>query len=213
MSTLTGENMETVLYSFAPQDRSGKIRWLLKELEVPFEVKALDGEKSENRQADFLSISPLGMVPTLKNGDATLFESGAIAIYLTEKMTSQKCLAPALHSPRRGDFLKWVVFATASLDPLLVKVFRTKGMTEEEKKNHLDGIYSEFRETAAQLERILSESKFVVGGEFSAADIMLAQHLDWAESAGFLKTHPTLMDYLARLKQRPACVESCVFQK
>jgi glutathione S-transferase len=205
--------METTLYSFAPQDRSGKIQWLLKELESPFRIRTLDGDKNEHKTPEFMSISPLGLVPALQYGDATLFESGAIAIYLTEKMTSTKCLAPGLDSPHRGDFLKWVLFATTSLDPLLVKVFRTKEMSEEERKNHLDGIYSEFQRTAVLLEQILSQSQFVVGGEFSAADIMLAQPLDWANTTGLLEKHPILQDYLGRLKLRPACIESCIFQK
>lgn len=205
--------METTLYSFAPQDRSGKIQWLLKELEIPFNLKILDGEKNEHKAPEFTSISPLGLAPALQHGDSTLFESGAIAIYLTEKMTSAKCLAPGLDSPHRGDFLKWVLFSTASLDPLLVKVFRTKGMSEEDRKNHLESIYSEFKGTALMLEQILSQAQFVSGGEFSAADIMLAQPLDWANTAGLLENHPILKDYLLRLKQRPACVESGVFQK
>ncbi len=63
------------------------------------------------------------------------------------------------------------------------------------------------------LEKILSQAQFVVGGEFSAADIMLAQPLDWADTAGFLEKHPVLRDYLLRLERRPACVDSGVFQK
>ena len=119
--------MNTVLYSFAPQDRSGKIRWLLKELDTDFEIKTLDGEQEENKKSIYSSISPMGLVPAIHHEGETLFESGAIAIYLSEKNNSKKSLAPLVGSPYRAEFLKWVIFATATLDPLLIKVFKTKG--------------------------------------------------------------------------------------
>ena len=204
--------MITTLYSFAPQDRSGKVRWLLKELEVDFDVKTLNGEENEHKQSHYTSVSPMGLVPAIIYEGQTIYESGAIAIFLTERVTSKRVLAPAVNSPHRAEFLKWVIFSTATLDPLLIKVFNTKGMSVAEKKNHRSQIYLEFKTTASVLEMILADGSFVVGNEFSAADIMLAQPLDWADKGGLLVNHPLLKAYLDNLKLRQACIDSAIFQ-
>ena len=175
-------------------------------------LRSVSGEVcNADKKSVFSSISPMGLVPAIHHEGETLYESGAIAIYLTEKINSKKSLAPLVGSPYRAEFLKWVIYATATLDPLLIKVFNTKGMSDDEREKHLKQIYSEFKNSAAHLESILEKSPFVVGGQFSAADIMLAQPLNWAFKAGLLEPHPVLMGYLQSLKQRKACIDSGIF--
>lgn len=204
-------NMPLLLYSFAPQDRSGKIRWLLEELGLSFELKILDGEKAEHKSESYKKIHPFSMVPVLKDGPTTIFESGAIAIYLADKYLNPNPLAPPIDSNLRGEYLKWIFFSTATLDPLLIKVFGNKGLSEEEKSKKLDGIYSEVRPSFEILEGILEKSKYLLGSELSAADIMLSQPLEWARKGNLLKQHPILLDYLAKIKERPACKKAGIF--
>ena len=198
------------LYSFIPQDRSGKIRWLLEELGVTYEIRNLDGENQENETQDYLKIHPMGMVPVLEDNGTVIFESGAICIYLTERFASRG-LAPSASSPHRGEFLTWTFFATATLDPLLIRVFEAKKLPSQEGDKLLREIKETFAPVAKKLESALADSPYLIGGEFSAADIMIAQPLNWADRVRLLDDYPVLSRYLERLRARPACKKAGLF--
>ncbi len=102
-------------------------------------------------------------------------------------------------------------FATTTLDPLLIKVFGNGGLTEDEKSKKLSGIYSEARSAFELLEELLKKSQYVVGNEFSSADIMLAQPLEWARKGKLLEKHPIIEGYLANLKERTSCKKAGIF--
>src|SRR5216684_3336120 len=83
---------------FAPRTRASRPRWLLEELEVPYELVKLDLSKQESRTPAYLALHPFGEVPVLVDGDVTLFESSAICLYLADRFP-EKRLAPSLGSP------------------------------------------------------------------------------------------------------------------
>ena len=58
------------VYRFVPEDRSGRVSWLLEELGVPYEAHDLDMEHDENRSEEFLSLNPLGRVPSTASASA-----------------------------------------------------------------------------------------------------------------------------------------------
>jgi glutathione S-transferase len=203
--------MGLLLYTFAPQDRSGKIRWIFEELGLSYELKTLDGEKDEHKNDEYKKIHPFSMVPVIKDGESTIFESGAIAVYLADKYSNSTKLAPAIDSKLRGEYLKWIFLATTTLDPLLIKVFGNKNLSEEDKTKKLDGIYVEVLPAILMIEDVLKKSRYVVGNEFSSADIMLAQPLEWARKGMLLDKHPIIETYLMDLKDRPACKKSGIF--
>ena len=63
---------------FAPRPRSSRPRWLLEEIEVPYELVRLDLSKQEDRTPGYLAVSPPGEVPALVDGELTLLEPSAI---------------------------------------------------------------------------------------------------------------------------------------
>ncbi len=95
---------------FAPRTRASRPRWLLEELEVPYELVKLDLSKQESRTPAYVALHPFGEVPVLVDGDVTLFESSAICLYLADRFP-EKRLAPSLGSPDRGPYLQWMLFA------------------------------------------------------------------------------------------------------
>jgi glutathione S-transferase len=203
--------MGLLLYTFSPQDRSGKIRWILAELELSYELKTLDGKKGEHKSDEYKKIHPLSMVPALQDDETTIFESGAIAIYLSDKYSGSVKLAPPIDSQYRGDYLKWIFMATTTLDPLLIKVFSTKGLEDSERSRKINDIYLAVRPAFVMLEGLLKKSQYIVGNEFSSADIMLAQPLEWARKGGILEKHSIVETYLKNLKERAACKKSGIF--
>src|SRR5690348_14497216 len=92
---------------FAPRTRSVRPRWLLEELEVPYELVRVTGP---------VDLHPFGEVPVLVDGDVTLFNSSVICLYLADRFVEKK-LAPPIAAPERGDYLQWLLFAEHVLEP------------------------------------------------------------------------------------------------
>jgi glutathione S-transferase len=188
----------------SPLSRSVRIVWLLEELGLPYEVKRI--ELASPAPRPFVQKTPSGKVPTLVDGDVTLFESGAIVEYLLEKHGRGR-LAPPVGSPLRGPFLQWIHFAESTAFGGLANIawhLRFKQDAAAVQSALAD--YRTWVETALDaLEKALAGKEFVLGSEFSGADIMLGYTLLVAR---FLKVldgrHPACEGYLDRLMQRPA---------
>lgn len=101
------------LYEFAPT-RSIRVRWMLQELEVPFEAITVDMLRGEHRSPWFLAINPAGKLPALIDGDLVLTESMAIVPYLGEKYPGSGLIPTVLSE--RARFNSWIMFTATELE-------------------------------------------------------------------------------------------------
>ncbi|NBD08803.1 glutathione S-transferase family protein [Corallococcus silvisoli] len=192
----------------APRTRAVRARWLLEELGVPYELIKLDLTQQENRAPAYLAVHPLGEVPALVDGDVTLLESLAICLHLADRFP-EKRLAPPVGASERGPYYQWMVFAEVSLDPVVMEFFRRAPLTEQKNSGaRPDEELSKHRaRLAAVLDVInagLGDREFLVGGAFTAADVVMASILHLAHTLGLLDGQPRLMEYVRRHTQRPA---------
>jgi glutathione S-transferase len=133
-------------------------------------------------------------------------ESGAIVEYILERYGNGR-LAPPVGSPMRGEFLQWLHFAeSTAFPPLGILVWLTLYRNDGEKSRE---IVEDARARAAMglefLERALGDKTYLLGDEFSAADIMMGFTLVAAQFLGVLdERFPRLGAYAARLQARPA---------
>jgi glutathione S-transferase len=189
---------------FAPRTRSVRVLWLLEELGLPYQLERVDFLPPAQRF--FAQRTPTGKLPTLEDGDVVLCESGAIVEYVLERYGEGR-LAPAPGSPARAKFLQWVHFAeSTAFPPLGIVVWLT--LYRDDAASHAKLIEDARGRAATGLEfveRELGGSDYLLGREFSAADIMMGFSLVAARVLGVLDDrHPALQAYLARLEQRPA---------
>lgn len=187
---------------FAPRTRAVRPRWLLEELEVPYELVKLDLSKQENRTPAYLALNPFGEAPVLVDGDVTMFESSAICLYLADRFP-EKRLAPPPGSPERGPYLQWVLFAEVTLEPLVLEHYRNAQLPEEQRTN-LAGQHARLDEVLTFIDTRLEGREFAVGNAFTAADLVLASILHLAHTLKLLEGHPRLFDYVLRHAKRPA---------
>ena len=188
----------------APRTRSVRVLWLLEELGLPHELVSVPFKAPSSEF--FVQETPLGKIPTLEDGDVVLCESGAIVEYILERYGEGR-LAPATGSPQRARYLQWLHFAegTAYL-PLGVMVWLTRYRDDAEK--HVS-LLEDLRHRAAGgiafLEEHVGDGPWLLGEDFSAADVMTGFTLTAARNLGVLdERYPALMAYLARLEARPA---------
>lgn len=189
--------------------RAVRPRWLLEELEIPYEliyVKPGMMERPENKK-----LHPHGKVPVLIDDAVTLFESGAICAYLADKYP-EKRLAPAIASPARGYYYQWLFYATATLEPPVEQYMFNILPNIPEKvlpktaQTHLSPSDSQawFDRVCQPLNELLDTQDYLVENRFSAADVVMGGVLMWAYRLGMMKAETPVKLYLEKLMQRPA---------
>lgn len=188
----------------SPRSRSGRPRWLLEEMGVPYELVTLDFSKSEHKTADYLKIHPHGQVPALVDGEVTMYESAAICLYLADKHFD-KGLAPAFGTPARGEYYQWMVYSVATLELPVITIFLHTVMLPEEQRSAklVEDARKSFAGIAGVIAQRLEGRPYLLGEQFSAADIMIGSTLAWGQFMGLLADQPKLQAYVGRLVERP----------
>ena len=104
----------------SPMTRSATIVWLLEELDVPYQIKLVDFRRADGSGArDPVNPHPHGKVPALTDGDDTVFETSAIALFLTDKYPAKK-MGPLAGAPKRGEYLSWLAYRPGVMEPAII---------------------------------------------------------------------------------------------
>jgi glutathione S-transferase len=188
--------MITLFHS--PRTRSGSIVWLLEELEVPYQTKIVDFRRADGSGSrDASNPHPHGKVPTLVDGDETVFEGSAIALFLTDKYRTKK-LGPAVGDPKRGEYLSWLAYRPGVMEPAILS--RRFDIT------HVYGAmgWAPADEVEEVLNGHLASRQYFLDDAFSALDILLGGGLHFLMQAKMIKSTPALQAYSARITDRPA---------
>ncbi len=186
-----------------PRSRSLRVSWMLEELGLDWNYHYVNFQAGEQRGEEFLALNPCGKVPALRDGDMVISESAAICLFLAEKYGPQFLPEPgttasALHH-------RWISFTTTELEQALWSMGKHRFALPEEQRivEMIDTATWEFNQAAAIAEGWVPESGYLLGEQFSVADILLCHTLNWAVS--FQQSLPEkLMNYRKRTSQRPA---------
>ena len=185
----------------SPQTRSAGSLTLLEELGAPYELKLLNMKAGEQRRPEFLAINPLGKVPAILHRGVLVTEQVAIFIYLAD-LFPDAGLAPALDDPRRGVYLRWLVFYAACFEPGMVD----KAMKREPAPLAMSP-YGDFNAVVATLEDQLRSSPYLLGDSPSAADVLWGSALKWTIAFGMVANTDVFREYVDRIANRPAALK------
>ena len=183
---------------WCPRTRAARALWMLEELGQPFEVKQIDirGDASKSNPM-FRVASPMGKVPALMDGDVLVSESAAICLYLADRYPDAG-LAPAVDALGRGRFLYWMMFTPAVLEPSMAEKF---GGWETNKFSHGWGDFDSMIKT---LEGGLKQGPWLMGEQFSAADVVVGSSANFLKMFNVLPESPVIEAYIERCLARPA---------
>jgi glutathione S-transferase len=186
------------LYHASPS-RSSIARWMLEEIGEPYDLHVLSLAKGEQRAPDYLAVNPMGKVPALKHGDTVITEAAAICTYLADEFPQARLNVP-VGDPRRGTYLKWLFFAPSCIEPAITdRAFPRK---EEPRRGMLG--YGDFDTVMAVVAAAVEPGPYLMGEQFTAADVVLGSTLRWGMMFGVLPKRPEFVAYVGRLEQRPA---------
>ncbi|MDB6107005.1 MAG: glutathione S-transferase [Gammaproteobacteria bacterium] len=180
-----------------PRTRSGSIVWLLEEIGAPYETRIVSTRNADGSgSADPANPHPHGKVPALVHDGRAVFESSAITLYLTDLFPDAK-LGPRIGDAKRGEFLSWLAYRSGVMEPAFLE--RRLGIS------HLYGPmgWAPPDEVEALLNQHLSQNKYFLGDEFSAADIMVGGGINFMIMFKMMSETPVLKDYCTRIASRP----------
>lgn len=174
-----------VLYG-GERTRAQSVIWYLEELGVSYQYQTLDIRAGENKQPEYLAINPMGKVPALVDDGFSIWESGAILWYLANKYGE---ISSDLTT--QSETLQWILFANSTLaNGLFLEDVREKEMPR----------------LLTPLNEILQNTSYLMGEEFTVADVAVGYYLHVAQTLFNLdwQEYPFVIDYLERLSQREA---------
>lgn len=185
-----------------------KISILLEELALPYEVIPIHIGKGEQFSPEFLQISPNNKIPAMIDTDGpshkpiSLFESGAIMVYLAEKSSSD--LYPAEPHARYG-VLQWLMFQMGGIGPMLGQAHHFRKYAPQSIDYAIDRYTNEARRIYAVLDRRLAQSEYLGGNAYSLADIATYPWLRPYKWQGQnIEQWPNLQRWFSAVRARPA---------
>lgn len=181
----------------APKSRSGRIHWLLHELDVPFELCRMDIPRQDGSGArDPRNPHPEGKVPALDHDGQLVTESAAIMLYLTD-LFPDRGLGIAPDEAGRGGYLTWLFWYGAVMEPVYIAE-----VLEVADHPVAQATFRGRAEVAARLIAALGSGPWLTGDRFTAADILVCSPYLYFPDA--TPDHPAVRDWLERCKERPA---------
>jgi len=194
--------MEIKLY-YTPRTRAMRVRWLLEELEVPYELIHVDLFGGETRSETYRAIHPLGHVPVISTDGRLMHETGAICSWLTEQFP-QRQLAPSPGTEDWQDYQQWMYFVPGTVEPPVFYYFLHHKILPESQRvpEIVPWCRQRYESVLGMLEDKMNNKDYIVGNRFTTADIMLVSVLAW--SVDFLAPYPSLQRYVKNLTKRPA---------
>lgn len=237
---MTGANAESLtLYNWPTSTCSQKVRLVLAEKSLPFQDRRLDSSKSENLSDWYLKLNPNGVVPTLSHGGRIVIDSSVICEYLDEVFPDVR-LSPAdayqrarmrawrqfidevptaaIRVPSYNRYIrhKWQSMPQAEFDALVDKRTVRKhfyksmgrgGSSPEEERHAIERL----RETVQRMDRALADGPWMIGDEFTLADVALVPTLVRMSDIGLAEVWdglPRVAGWLERVQTRPSFAQT-----
>jgi GSH-dependent disulfide-bond oxidoreductase len=178
----------------------------LEELGLEYTPRWVDLGKDEQHTPEYEAVNPNGKIPAIvdRDGDegpVTVFESGAVLIYLADKA---KALLPA-RGAARYQVLQWVFFNVGGTGPMIGQLEYFTHAAKEKLPPAIARYTKETERLLGVLDERLGHARYLAG-EFSIADLM---NVTWARAAGSrigmdLSRYPNLLRWLDEVEARPA---------
>ena len=197
--------MKLKLY-YTPRTRAKRVRWLLAELGLSFEQVNVDLFKGEGQTKKYKKIHPLGCVPALEVDGNIIYESGAICDWLTDYY-SEKQLAPSFKSELRLKYKQWFYFVVATIEPEAWCIVLHSFILPEKRRvpDIIKISEKKFKAALTVIENELEGKNYLVGDDFTTADIMLVSLLSWLPK--LVQPFENTCAYMKRMQERECFVE------
>jgi GST-like protein len=148
-----------------------KVALFLEESGLPYEPVAVDTRTGAQFAPDYLAINPNGKVPAIVDGDAVVFDSNAILLYLAEK--TGQFIPAGSDAKARGELLSWLMFVATGIGPYFGQAVHFRHFAPEPVPYANDRYQYEADRHLKVVEGHLAGRDWMVGGAYSIVDMAL----------------------------------------
>jgi glutathione S-transferase len=181
-----------------PKTRSARMVFLLEELDAPYTVQIVSTRTRDGSGApDPANPHPHGKVPAISDDGVVVFESPAIALYLTDKFPKNR-LGPQVGEPGRGAYLSWLAYYSGVLEPAVMSKFMNFEVPR------VAAGWAPVDEVMATVLALLAKGPYMLGEQFSAVDVLYATMFALFAQSPILPKSAVLDEYVKRVLARPA---------
>lgn len=189
---------EIVFYT-NPMSRGRIVRWMLEEVGQPYRTEVLDYGTTMKAPA-YLAINPMGKVPAIRHGEAVVTEAAAICAYLADAFP-EAGLAPAPGTREAASYYRWMFFGAGPVEAAVTN--RSMGFEVPADRRAMMG-YGCFEDVMNAIEYAVTQSDYVAGDRFTAADVYFGAQVGWGLQFGTIEKRPAFERYWQRLAGRAA---------
>ena len=192
------------LYDFKSSPNCQRVKVVLAEKNLPYEIVPIDLTKKEQKTPEYLKMNPYGKVPVLTDDSTVLYESLVINEYLDEKYPNPPLMPKDLAKKAKARIL--VDYGMAHFDSPYQKL-RMELMKEKQEQSQpiIDSAKADLKKLLQRFEEELGDQQYLLG-DFSLTDADLIPRFTRLEGFGILPdpSLPRLGKYLERMKARPS---------
>lgn len=182
-----------------------KVLWALEELDVPYIRENVGGSFGGNRDPDFLAMNPMGLVPVIRDGDVTMFESNAIVRYLAARFRPG-VLRPADHKSL-AMAEQWMEWQQLNFAPPVTTIFinTVRGAPQDYNAAAVKAAEAQAADAARIADAWLARHDWFAGQDFSFGDIAMGALMWRYLGLNCVKPEmPHLLEWLEGLEEREA---------
>jgi GST-like protein len=153
-------------YSGAPNPT--KVALFLEEAGLPYDPIAVDTRKGDQHKPEFMAINPNAKVPAIVDGDAVVFDSNAILLYLAEKTGK---FLPANTPKARGELLSWLMFVASGVGPYSGQSVHFRNYAPEKNEYAINRYAYEALRHFRILDERLAKGRYILGDTYTIIDM------------------------------------------
>ena len=155
-------------FYFSGAPNPTKVALFLEEAGLPYEAIPVDTRKGDQHKPDFLKINPNAKVPAIVDGDATVFDSSAILLYLGEKTGK---FMPAKGDKARGELFSWMMFVASGLGPYSGQSVHFRVYAPEKIEYAINRYAFEAQRHFGIINERLGKNKYMLGDTYTIVDM------------------------------------------
>lgn len=189
-----------------PLTRSMRVKWVLEELKLSYSEIELPWRqvmRGRHKTPEYLEKHPLGQIPVLEDDGVKIFESVAICQYLVERYGDGH-LMPDVGTVQRSEWLQWMYFVPATLEPPLFTAVRHGRLLPKkfQHKHRLDSAIKTLEPIFQLLQTHFSNRRFLLGDDYSLPDLLMVATMLWYMELA--DEYPMIKEYVCRVCELPS---------
>ena len=192
---------DELIFFTNPMSRGRIVRWMLEETGCAYRTEIL-AFGPDMKAPGYLAVNPMGKVPAILHKGKIVTEGAAVCAYLADAFPEAGLAPPPLD---RAAYYRWMFFAAGPVEAALSN--KAFGFEVPADRQRAIG-YGSIENVVDTLDYAVTQSEYIAGDRFSAADVYVGSQIGWGMMFSTLEKRPAFEAYWQRISTRPAALRA-----